>query len=402
VTGLESERRLALIAVERAARLCRAVQAELVDGSTLTKGDRSPVTVADFGAQAVVSLTLGSTAPPIVGEERADALRATEGRALRETVVEHVRRILPETSEAAALDAIDACRDQGGPAGRRWVLDPIDGTKGYLRGGQYAIALALLEDGVPVLGVLGCPALEGAPGDGPGALFVATRGAGTQERSFERLLDDGAARRVSVDAIADPSAAVFCESVEAAHSAHDRSAEIARRLGVEAAPVRIDSQCKYAVLARGDADKLTYAGNLENLAEVEDHPRFAFVQGDIADRDLVRALFAEHRRRRSSTSPPRATSTARSTTPRAFVQTNVVGTFELLEARAATRRPGRRARARFRFLHVSTDEVYGSLGADRRSSPRRRPTPPTRPTPPPRRPPTTWCAPGTTPTACRR
>jgi 3'(2'), 5'-bisphosphate nucleotidase len=253
VTGLESERRLALIAVERAARLCRAVQAELVDGSTLTKGDRSPVTVADFGAQAVVSLTLGSTAPPIVGEERADALRATEGRALRETVVEHVRRILPETSEAAALDAIDACRDQGGPAGRRWVLDPIDGTKGYLRGGQYAIALALLEDGVPVLGVLGCPALEGAPGDGPGALFVATRGAGTQERSFERLLDDGAARRVSVDAIADPSAAVFCESVEAAHSAHDRSAEIARRLGVEAAPVRIDSQCKYAVLARGDA-----------------------------------------------------------------------------------------------------------------------------------------------------
>ncbi|HVS14709.1 MAG TPA: 3'(2'),5'-bisphosphate nucleotidase [Thermoanaerobaculia bacterium] len=249
--SLERELRLAVVAVERAARLCRAVQAEGADGSSLAKQDRSPVTVADFGAQALVSLTLdpSGSRPPIVGEERADALRGDGARGMRESVVEHVRRVLPETSETATLDAIDACHDAGGPSGRRWVLDPIDGTKGYLRGGQYAIALALLEDGAPVLGVLGCPALDG----GAGALFVAERGAGAQQRSLQHPLDDGAVRPISVDSIADPHAAVFCESVEAAHSAHDRSAEIARRLGVAATPVRIDSQTKYAVLARGEA-----------------------------------------------------------------------------------------------------------------------------------------------------
>jgi 3'(2'), 5'-bisphosphate nucleotidase len=248
-----TERELAVAAVERASRLCRAVQAELVDGSALTKRDRSPVTVADFGAQAVVSLTLaGAGCPlPIVGEERADALRTEAGAELRRSVVEHVRRILPAVSEHQVLAAIDACSDPGGATGRRWVLDPIDGTKGYLRGGQYAIALALLEDGVPVLGVLGCPALLARDGGHErGLLFVAAQGEGAEER---RLDSDEPPRRIRTDELGDPRRAVFCESVEAEHSAHDRSAQIAQHLGVVAKPVRIDSQCKYAVLARGEA-----------------------------------------------------------------------------------------------------------------------------------------------------
>ena len=245
------ERELALAAVERAARLCRAVQTERGDSLMLSKEDRSPVTVADYGAQAIVSLTLadGGFGLPIVGEERAAALRTEAGAPLRSQVVEHVQRILPNATGARVLNAIDACQDAGGASGRRWVLDPIDGTKGYLRGGQYAVALALLEDGVPVLGVLGCPALE-APGGGRGLLFVAARGEGAQERAFD---GDAAPRPIRTDRLDDPRRAVFCESVEAAHSAHERSARIASRLGVEAEPLRIDSQCKYAVLARGDA-----------------------------------------------------------------------------------------------------------------------------------------------------
>jgi 3'(2'), 5'-bisphosphate nucleotidase len=86
-----------------------------------------------------------------------------------------------------------------------------------------------------------------------GVLFVATHGGGAQQRPLLPGEGVGDPRAVSVDAVGDPRAAVFCESVEAAHSAHDRSAEIAHRLGVEARPVRIDSQCKYAVLARGEA-----------------------------------------------------------------------------------------------------------------------------------------------------
>ncbi len=112
-------------------------------------------------------------------------------------------------------------------------------------------------------------------------------------------------------------------------------------------------------------DKLTYAGNLRNLAALEGDPRHAFVQGDIGDRALVRRLLAEQR--------PRAivhfaaeTHVDRSIDgPAEFVQTNVVGTFSLLEA-ARTHWVALPAaeKAAFRFLHVSTDEVYGSLGAD--------------------------------------
>jgi len=110
-------------------------------------------------------------------------------------------------------------------------------------------------------------------------------------------------------------------------------------------------------------DKLTYAGNLESLADVAGHPRYAFAQADIADRAAVRALFREHR-------PSALLNFAAEThvdrsidDPAAFVRTNVVGTFELLEAaRLYLEEQAAERRQAFRFLHVSTDEVYGSLG----------------------------------------
>jgi 3'(2'), 5'-bisphosphate nucleotidase len=131
------------------------------------------------------------------------------------------------------------------------VLDPVDGTKGFLRGDQYAIALALVDEGEVVVGALGCPNLPdpGDRGNGRGWIFHAARGAGA--RAMQAA--GGAAARISVDRIDDPSRAIVCESVEAAHAAHSLQAGIAARLGVAADPYRIDSQCKYAVLARGEA-----------------------------------------------------------------------------------------------------------------------------------------------------
>ncbi len=110
-------------------------------------------------------------------------------------------------------------------------------------------------------------------------------------------------------------------------------------------------------------DKLTYAGNLESLKDVESHPRFTFAQADIADREAVREVFRKHR-------PAAVVNFAAEThvdrsidDPAAFVRTNVAGTFELLEAsRLYLAEAGDDARAGFRFLHVSTDEVYGTLG----------------------------------------
>jgi dTDP-glucose 4,6-dehydratase len=119
-------------------------------------------------------------------------------------------------------------------------------------------------------------------------------------------------------------------------------------------------------LARTDArvvvlDKLTYAGNLESLADVAAGPRFAFVEADIADREAVRGVFRRQR-------PDAVVNFAAEThvdrsidDPASFVRTNVTGTFELLEAARVHLRE--QPSDAFRFLHVSTDEVYGTLGA---------------------------------------
>ena len=109
-------------------------------------------------------------------------------------------------------------------------------------------------------------------------------------------------------------------------------------------------------------DKLTYAGNLANLAQVAGDERHRFVRGDIADAQLLERLFGEHRPRAVVHFAAESHVDRSIHGPAAFVQTNMVGTFELLEAsRAWWQRLEVGAREAFRFLHVSTDEVYGSL-----------------------------------------
>ncbi|HJW27214.1 MAG TPA: dTDP-glucose 4,6-dehydratase [Rhodocyclaceae bacterium] len=109
-------------------------------------------------------------------------------------------------------------------------------------------------------------------------------------------------------------------------------------------------------------DKLTYAGNLENLASVAGNPRHIFVQGDIGDFELVSRLLAGHRPRAVVNFAAESHVDRSIHGPEDFIQTNIVGSFRLLEAvRAYWGGLDEEARAAFRFLHVSTDEVYGSL-----------------------------------------
>jgi dTDP-glucose 4,6-dehydratase len=116
-------------------------------------------------------------------------------------------------------------------------------------------------------------------------------------------------------------------------------------------------------------DKLTYAGNLANLADVAEHPNYLFVQGDIADRDDVHRVFATQRPTALVNFAAESHVDRSIEDPSAFVRTNVGGAFELLEgARRHHRELPAGDRERFRFLHVSTDEVYGSLGAEGRFS----------------------------------
>jgi 3'(2'), 5'-bisphosphate nucleotidase len=173
----------------------------------------------------------------------------------------------PIESVEAMLDAIDAGNSAGGSKGRIWALDPIDGTKGFLRGGQYAVCLALMVDGDVKVGVLGCPNLpvdDSAPlaadagvdqtdADGKGVLFAAVAGQGATSRS----LGTGAlgkSQSIQMKPVKDISQATFCESVEAGHSSHGDQSAIASKLGVTKASVRMDSQAKYGSIARGAGD----------------------------------------------------------------------------------------------------------------------------------------------------
>jgi len=117
--------------------------------------------------------------------------------------------------------------------------------------------------------------------------------------------------------------------------------------------------CDEAVI---NLDKLTYAGNVHNLAVLANDPRHVFVQGDIGDAELVRSLLATHRPRAVLNFAAESHVDRSILGPGAFVQTNIVGTFQLLEqVREHWTALDASARAAFRFLHVSTDEVYGSL-----------------------------------------
>jgi dTDP-glucose 4,6-dehydratase len=110
-------------------------------------------------------------------------------------------------------------------------------------------------------------------------------------------------------------------------------------------------------------DALTYAGNLQSLADLRGNPNHVFVQGDIADRVLVTRLLTEHRPDAVVNFAAESHVDRSIDGPAAFVQTNVVGTLALLEgARDYWRALDGERKAGFRFLHVSTDEVYGSLG----------------------------------------
>ena len=249
-SGYEKEQVLTVVAVREAARLCANVQASLAI-SQMEKDDRSPVTMADYGSQALVCRRIREAFPddPIIAEEDASALRQVEYAPLLGRATHYVQQI----HRGATSDDVLQWIDYGGAdtySDRFWTLDPIDGTKGFLRGEQYAIALALIIEGQVQVAALACPNLSNSA-HVPGCIFAAARAGGAASYP---LVGPGEASPVRVSRIADPRQARFCESVESAHSAHGYAAAVAQRLGITRAPRRLDSQAKYAVVARGDAD----------------------------------------------------------------------------------------------------------------------------------------------------
>ncbi|TXT08984.1 hypothetical protein VHUM_02458 [Vanrija humicola] len=289
-TKLVPEAELAVQAVLRGCYLTKSVQDTLVSKDTVIKKDKSPVTVADLSAQALISLHLLAHYPKdeIIGEEDTSELRANQP--LREKVVSLVNEGFTRVdgwgknekfSEEQILSAVDAGSAVGGPTGRFWTIDPVDGTSGFIRHQQFAVCLALIIDGQVELGVIGCPNLGPEPAkigeeiipNGKGVLMVAVRGEG----SYSRPLDQEVYTKLTLPPTPPESNPLtFLESVEAGHSAHGIQQRIGELLGVQRPSLRMDSQAKYACLARGEGGvylriPTKYSGGKDYQEKIWDH-----------------------------------------------------------------------------------------------------------------------------------
>jgi len=244
---------LAIAAGRTAATICRRVQSqETVTGVPLSKAGDEPVTVADYASQAVILRAVSLAFPDhfIVAEEDSAHLREQQDSVGRR-VLELVSDVLEEKVSFEQLCAwIDHQGDPDSPY--RWAIDPIDGTKGFIRKQQYAVAIGVLEQGEPVAGVLVCPNLEvdhDRPHGPEGVIMAARKGSGTIQVS----LADSEVRDVRVNATREPSRIRVLGSVESSHGDPWLLTELIAREGFGDF-VRVDSQVKYAVLARGDAE----------------------------------------------------------------------------------------------------------------------------------------------------
>eukprot|EP01087_Luapelamoeba_hula_P015909 TRINITY_DN481_c0_g1_i1.p1 TRINITY_DN481_c0_g1~~TRINITY_DN481_c0_g1_i1.p1 ORF type:complete len:388 (-),score=75.94 TRINITY_DN481_c0_g1_i1:23-1186(-) len=282
------ERKAAVAAVAKACMVCQRAQATLVSQESIEKKDQSPVTIADFAAQALIitELTKAFDYPFIAEEDSADLQENAEMRA---RVLELVKMVLPYMEEEPLLEAINkGDTTKVSPETKLWwTLDPVDGTMGFLRNGQYAVALALMKDNEPVLGVLGCPSLprkslgpeadskdsdkarELLGEDQVGVILVAVRGQGAYIRGVDAA--DAEETRIEVSDVSEASRGVFTESFVSSHSSHDAGADIAKKLNMTAPSVRIDSQCKYAIVARGDVSAYVRVSGGTYQEKIWDH-----------------------------------------------------------------------------------------------------------------------------------
>jgi len=249
---------------------------------TIVKSDTSPVTSADFASQALIISSLRHAFPhdEIIAEEESSQLETQDG--VLSNILDVIRHSKLDDAElerdelgtfpdddaegkSQILTLLDAGKSLGGrgPGRRIWTIDPIDGTKGFLRRGQYALCLALIVDGVVKVGALSCPnlpvddnvSLDEHDGENvtKGVLFSAVEGQGAMARPLTKgMYSQG--HEISMRHVEDITQAVFCEGVEGAHSNHSDHADIAKELGITKKSVRLDSQAKYASIARGARD----------------------------------------------------------------------------------------------------------------------------------------------------
>jgi len=221
-------------------------------GQSMIKEDHSPVTVADFAVQAVISAKLMKAFPGsvLVGEETVEELQSEAGQKVLRQAIQFVQTVYPS---AQPLDVINWIQNGASECGDDfWTLDPIDGTRGYIDGRQYAVALAHIQKGKVVFGALGCPNMDCVHGSkGDGLLVLAGRGHG----AWSAPITEGQAwTRLHVSSQKKIEDALIVTSFHGKHTSHNRTEILRQKLGMKPEPHLLDSQTKHALVAAGRGD----------------------------------------------------------------------------------------------------------------------------------------------------
>jgi 3'(2'), 5'-bisphosphate nucleotidase len=252
-------------AVRRAAVLCHEVQQKYLVASD--KDGKEPVTIADYGAQALICEAISRVFPNdgVVAEESGQQFMALVDDEQRKQIVALISHALGRSVlESDVVGWLNYNRDV--KASRTWVIDPIDGTKGFLAMRHFAIAVGVLEDGQVTSGVMGCP---GYPGFDGGALMHALDG-----KTYRQAMNGGDIQQVFASKTTDQAKVRILESVEKSHASQDRMERVRVLAGLgDATLERIDSQEKYARIAAGDGELYLRLPRLnsENRHMIWDH-----------------------------------------------------------------------------------------------------------------------------------
>lgn len=270
---MENELGFAIDVVARAADLTKKLQQDNL--AHFEKEDKSPVTLADFSSQLLVSHFLHQSFPGdrLLAEENIGDLQER-----KQALLEPLGRILSNYLGQVSIPDMIATQQSHRAAAnsrRTWALDPIDGTKGFLRGEQFVVALSLMEDNIPVLGVLGCPNLNlNAEPDasGPGVIAYAVKGKGAWMEESGRHEHPF---RLEVSSRKDASQGRLVTSVDSTgHSNNDAIQSLKAYLGNQEEIAQFDSQAKYVMVAAGRYDlflRIPPADNPGYREKVWDH-----------------------------------------------------------------------------------------------------------------------------------
>jgi 3'(2'), 5'-bisphosphate nucleotidase len=250
-------------AVRLACELCRRVRDS--NAGYQSKSDASPVTLADYGAQALLCRALLRHAPgdAVVAEEGADTFEQTVGPEEGAWLLGLVGGLLGERVTREELVRWLG-HGRGARTARTWVIDPIDGTLGFVNGRAYAVCVGVLRDGEPAEGLIGVPV---SPLDAGGTLFFTQGG-----KAYAEPLAGGAARELRVSERERPETLRLVESVAESPDSRRFAERMRARAGLADVPAEAyDGMVKYALVAAGAADLFVRSPRGRSPHKIWDH-----------------------------------------------------------------------------------------------------------------------------------